>query len=44
MSLSIKALSFDTGGTILDWHRGLSAARLAAGTGSAPGPVDLAGK
>jgi hypothetical protein len=27
MSLSIKALSFDTGGTILDWHCGLSAAR-----------------
>jgi hypothetical protein len=50
MTLSIKALTFDTGGKILD--RGLSAApaaaagagRLAAGTGTAPGPVDLAGK
>jgi hypothetical protein len=46
MTLSIKALTFDTGGKILD--RGLSAApaaaagagRLAAGTGTAPGPVD----
>jgi len=32
MSLSgIKALTFDTGGTILDWHSGLSAAFAAAG-------------
>jgi 2-haloacid dehalogenase len=28
----IKALTFDTGGTILDWHSGLSAALAAAGT------------
>lgn len=27
----IKALAFDTGGTILDWHRGISAALAAAG-------------
>jgi 2-haloacid dehalogenase len=31
MTLSIKALTFDTGGTILDWHRGISAALAAAG-------------
>ena len=27
----IKALAFDTGGTVLDWHRGISAALAAAG-------------
>jgi 2-haloacid dehalogenase len=27
----LKALTFDTGGTILDWHRGVSAALAAAG-------------
>lgn len=27
----IKALTFDTGGTVLDWHRGISAALAAAG-------------
>jgi len=31
MAPSIKALTFDTGGTILDWHHGLSAALAAAG-------------
>ncbi len=31
MTLAIKALTFDTGGTILDWHRGISAALAAAG-------------
>jgi 2-haloacid dehalogenase len=30
MTLPIKALTFDTGGTILDWHRGISAALAAA--------------
>lgn len=29
--MSLKALCFDTGGTILDWHRGLSTAFAAAG-------------
>ena len=29
--MSIKALTFDTGGTILDWHGGISAAFAAAG-------------
>ena len=29
--MTIKALAFDTGGTILDWHRGISAAFAAAG-------------
>jgi hypothetical protein len=29
MTLSIKALTFDTGGAILDWHRSLSAVRRA---------------
>jgi len=24
--LTVKALTFDTGGTILDWHRGISGA------------------
>ena len=28
----VKALTFDTGGTILDWHRGISSAFAAAGT------------
>ena len=33
MSLDgIRALTFDTGGTILDWHRGFTAALAAAGT------------
>lgn len=31
MTLPIKALTFDTGGTILDWHRGISAALAATG-------------
>src|SRR5260370_8409401 len=31
MMSAIKALTFDTGGTILDWHRGISAALAAAG-------------
>ena len=31
MTLAIKALTFDTGGTILDWHRGISTALAAAG-------------
>jgi 2-haloacid dehalogenase len=31
MTLRIKALTFDTGGTVLDWHRGISAALAAAG-------------
>ncbi len=31
MTMPIKALSFDTGGTILDWHHGLSRAFAAAG-------------
>jgi 2-haloacid dehalogenase len=30
--MTIKALTFDTGGTILDWHRGISGAFAAAGT------------
>lgn len=30
--MTIKALTFDTGGTILDWHRGISCAFAAAGT------------
>src|SRR5262245_15707653 len=30
MTLPIKALTFDTGGTILDWHQGLSRAFTAA--------------
>ena len=30
--MNIKALSFDTGGTILDWHSGISAAFARAGT------------
>ncbi len=29
--MTIKALTFDTGGTILDWHRGISGAFAAAG-------------
>jgi 2-haloacid dehalogenase len=29
--MNIKALTFDTGGTILDWHRGISGAFAAAG-------------
>ena len=29
--MTIKALAFDTGGTILDWHRGISTAFAAAG-------------
>ena len=29
--MAIKALCFDTGGTILDWHRGISGAFAAAG-------------
>ena len=29
--MTIKALTFDTGGTILDWHRGISSAFAAAG-------------
>ena len=28
---TIKALTFDTGGTILDWHRGIAAALAAVG-------------
>ena len=28
---AIKVLTFDTGGTILDWHRGIAAALAAAG-------------
>jgi hypothetical protein len=28
----IKVLAFDTGGTVLDWHAGLSAAMAAWGT------------
>jgi hypothetical protein len=28
--MTIKALAFDTGGTILDWHRGISGAFAAA--------------
>ena len=31
MIAGIKALAFDTGGTVLDWHRGISAALAAAG-------------
>src|SRR5437899_2081083 len=31
MTMPIKALTFDTGGTILDWHHGLSRAFAAAG-------------
>ena len=31
MALPIKELTFDTGGTILDWHHGLSAAFATAG-------------
>jgi 2-haloacid dehalogenase len=31
MTLPIKALTFDTGGTVLDWHRGISAALAAVG-------------
>lgn len=27
-----RAVTFDTGGTILDWHRGFTAALAAAGT------------
>jgi FMN phosphatase YigB (HAD superfamily) len=30
---NIKALTFDTGGTILDWHHGLSRAFATAGAG-----------
>jgi len=30
--MDIKALAFDTGGTVLDWHGGLAAALAAAGT------------
>ena len=29
--MTIKALAFDTGGTILDWHKGISSAFAAAG-------------
>ena len=29
--MTLKALTFDTGGTILDWHRGISGAFAAAG-------------
>jgi 2-haloacid dehalogenase len=29
--MTVKALAFDTGGTILDWHRGISGAFAAAG-------------
>lgn len=29
--MEIKALTFDTGGTILDWHGGISRALAAAG-------------
>lgn len=29
--MAIKALAFDTGGTILDWHRGISSAFASAG-------------
>ena len=29
--MTVKALTFDTGGTILDWHRGISGAFAAAG-------------
>jgi 2-haloacid dehalogenase len=31
MTPEIKAITFDTGGTILDWHRGIAAALAAAG-------------
>jgi 2-haloacid dehalogenase len=31
MMSTIKALTFDTGGTILDWHRGIAAALAAVG-------------
>ncbi len=31
MLADIKALTFDTGGTILDWHHGISRAFAAAG-------------
>ena len=31
MLSGIKALTFDTGGTILDWHSGVSRAFAAAG-------------
>jgi 2-haloacid dehalogenase len=31
MIAGIKALTFDTGGTILDWHRGVSRAFADAG-------------
>ena len=31
VTLPVKALAFDTGGTILDWHRGISRALAAAG-------------
>jgi 2-haloacid dehalogenase len=31
MMSAIKALTFDTGGTILDWHRGIATALAAAG-------------
>lgn len=30
--LEVKTLAFDTGGTVLDWHRGISAALAEAGT------------
>ncbi|MBM3368983.1 MAG: haloacid dehalogenase type II, partial [Betaproteobacteria bacterium] len=29
--MAIKALTFDTGGTILDWHKGISSAFARAG-------------
>src|SRR5690349_16064653 len=31
MTLPVKALTFDTGGTVLDWHSGVSAALAAVG-------------
>ena len=31
MTPGIKALTFDTGGTVLDWHRGIAAALAAVG-------------
>ena len=49
--MAIKALTFDTGGTILDWHRGISgafakagAARGASAGGPAPAAIALDGR
>ena len=39
---NIKALTFDTGGTILDWHGGISRAFAAAGLRRDQNRQDLA--